>query len=31
MSPWPWIPFGGMVLVVVLVVAGARPRLAEYR
>jgi len=31
MSPWPWVPFGGMALVVVLVVAGARPRLAEYR
>jgi hypothetical protein len=31
MAPWPWIPAGGAVLVVVLLVGGIRPRLAEYR
>ncbi|MFL6114061.1 MAG: hypothetical protein ACJ786_22285 [Catenulispora sp.] len=31
MSPWPWVPLGGTVLIVMLVLAGIRPRLAEYR
>lgn len=31
LGPWPWVPVGGAVAVVVLLVAGLRPRLAEYR
>ena len=31
LTPWPWVPLAGALLVVVLTIAGARPRLAEYR
>ncbi|WP_344656203.1 hypothetical protein [Catenulispora subtropica] len=31
LRPWPWVPLGGAVTVVVLLVIGMRPRLAEYR
>jgi hypothetical protein len=31
MGPWPWIPLGAAGLVVVLLIGGIRPRLAEYR
>lgn len=31
LRPWPWAPIGGAVAVVVLLVVGLRPRLAEYR
>lgn len=31
LSPWPWAPLGGAAAVVVLLVVGVRPRLAEYR
>ncbi|NUP52006.1 MAG: hypothetical protein HOW97_32500 [Catenulispora sp.] len=31
LSPWPWVPLGGAAAVVVLLVVGVRPRLAEYR
>lgn len=31
LRPWPWVPFGGVAAVVVLLFVGLRPRLAEYR
>ncbi|MEY9913481.1 hypothetical protein ABIA35_009754 [Catenulispora sp. MAP12-49] len=31
LQPWPWVPLGGAVAVVALLVIGVRPRLAEYR